>query len=335
MRDTTMTAARDAVIEVRNLRIRFPVNGGTETVKAVDGVDFSVLAGETFGIIGESGSGKTTIGRALAGLLEPTEGDILYEGDDLRRLSRREYRERRRRYQIIFQDPNASLNPRKTILESLMEPMVIKGGMSREEMRRKAMESLDRAGLRADLAERYPHQLSGGQKQRVNIARILPLEPKFVVCDEVVAALDVSIRGEILNLFNTLQRDLGLSFAFIAHDISVVAHVSDRIAVTYLGRFMELGNTEDVIHRPLHPYTAALLSAEPEPLPAAMRTSRRMQLKGEIPSPISPPSGCRFRTRCPFAAERCTAEVPEWREMRPGQFVACHFAGELDFTVAA
>jgi len=335
MRDTTMTEARETVIAVRNLHIRFPVNGGAETVKAVDGVDFSVLDGETFGIIGESGSGKTTIGRALAGLLEPTEGDILYEGEDLRRLSRKAYRERRRHYQIIFQDPNASLNPRKTILESLLEPMVIKGGMSREEMRRKAMESLDRAGLRADLAERYPHQLSGGQKQRVNIARILPLEPKFVVCDEVVAALDVSIRGEILNLFNTLQRDLGLSFAFIAHDISVVAHVSDRIAVTYLGRFMELGNTDDVIHRPLHPYTAALLSAEPEPLPAAMRTSRRMQLKGEIPSPISPPSGCRFRTRCPFAAARCAEQVPEWREMRPGQFVACHFAGELDFTVAA
>ena len=335
MRDVTGEATLPPVVEVSGLKIRFPVTGGSETVKAVDGIDFAVLPGETFGIIGESGSGKTTIGRVLAGLLDPTEGTILYEGATLGGLSRRAYRERRRRYQIIFQDPNASLNPRMTILDSLLEPMIIEGGRSREEMRRKALEALEHVGLRPDLAGRYPHQLSGGQKQRANIARILPLEPKFVVCDEVVAALDVSIRGEILNLFNRLQQELGIAFAFIAHDISVVAHVSDRVAVTYLGRFMELGGTDDIMHRPLHPYTAALLSAEPEPLPAHLRTPRRMALKGEIPSPISPPSGCRFRTRCPFAVARCEQQVPDWREMRPGQFVACHFAGDLDLSAAA
>lgn len=335
MTERAVRLANRPVIEVKGLKIRFPSLGGTETVKAVDGVDFAIMPGETFGIIGESGSGKTTIGRALAGLLPVTEGDILYEGDDLRKLKGKQYRHRRQSYQIIFQDPNAALNPRMTILDSLLEPMIIRGGLSREEMHRKAHESLDRAGLRADLASRYPHQLSGGQKQRVNIARILPLAPKLVVCDEVVAALDVSIRGEILNLFNQMQKDFGLSYAFIAHDISVVAHVSDRVAVTYLGRFMEMGPTEDVIHRPLHPYTVALLSAEPVPLPQHMRTSRRIELKGEIPSPVSPPSGCRFRTRCPYAVARCEQQVPEWREMRPGHLVACHLAGAETFTAPA
>lgn len=335
-----MTAVSDGVerapvVDVRGLRIRFPVAGSSETVKAVDGVDFQIMPAETFGIIGESGSGKTTIGRALAALLEPTEGTILYEGAPLSNLPRKVYRERRRRYQIIFQDPNASLNPRMTILESLLEPMIIQGGLSRSEMHRKALESLESVGLRPDLATRYPHQLSGGQKQRANIARILPLEPRFVVCDEVVAALDVSIRGEILNLFNKIQKDYGIAFAFIAHDISVVAHASDRVAVTYLGRFMELGTTEDVMHRPLHPYTAALLSAEPEPLPSHLRKNQRIALTGEIPSPISPPAGCRFRTRCPFAEKRCEVEVPDWRELRPGQFVSCHFAETLNLTAAA
>lgn len=336
-----MTQAPDAhaqqapVVGVRDLKIRFPSLDGTETVKAVDGVDFDIAAGETFGIIGESGSGKTTIGRALAGLLQPTQGDILYEGDDLGKLSRKDFRQRRQRYQIIFQDPNAALNPRMTILDSLLEPMIIRGELSKAEMRERAFHSLDRAGLRPEIASRYPHQLSGGQKQRVNIARILPLSPRLVVCDEVVAALDVSIRGEILNLFNELQKDFGISYAFIAHDISVVAHVSDRIAVTYLGRFMEMGPTEDVMERPLHPYTTALLSAEPVPLPAAMRTSTRIELKGEIPSPVSPPSGCRFRTRCPYAQPLCGQEVPVWRELRPGHFAACHFAGTEGFSAPA
>jgi peptide/nickel transport system ATP-binding protein/oligopeptide transport system ATP-binding protein len=296
-------------------------------VKAVDGVDFDIREGETFGIIGESGSGKTTIGRALAGLLPPTEGRILYDGEDLRGMGRRAWRERRRQYQIVFQDPNAALNPRMTILESLMEPLRIRGGMTRREMREAALASLDRAGLRAEMAERHPHELSGGQKQRVNIARVLPLNPRLIVCDEVVAALDVSIRGEILNLFSELQREHGIAYAFIAHDLAVVAQVSDRIAVTYLGRFMELAPAGELMERPLHPYTQALLSAEPRPLPSHLREERRIELKGEIPSPVSPPSGCRFRTRCPYAQEICAQQTPEWREVRPDHRVACHFAG--------
>ncbi len=315
------------VVEAKDLRIAFPSLDGRETVKAVDGVDFEIRSGETFGVIGESGSGKTTVGRALVGLIDPTGGEILTEGRDLRSLRRKERRAARRSAQIIFQDPNAALNPRMTILQSLLEPMRIRGGLSSDEMRRKALESLDRVGLRTELADRHPHELSGGQKQRVNIARVLPMNPKLIVCDEVVAALDVSIRGEVLNLFAELQREFGIAYAFIAHDLSVVAQVSDRIAVMYLGRFMELGPSEGVMDRPLHPYTTALLSAEPRPLPAHLRTDRRIALKGEIPSPVSPPSGCRFRTRCPFAQEICAARVPEWREVRPDHFAACHYAG--------
>ncbi len=319
--------AEEPVVRVEGLRILFPSLDGRETVKAVDGVDFEIRPAETFGIIGESGSGKSTIGRALVGLLDASEGTILLDGRDLSRMSRRERRRERQAYQIIFQDPHAALNPRMTILDSLMEPLRIRGGLPEAEMRRRAFESLERVGLRAEMAERYSHELSGGQKQRVNIARLLPLNPRLIVCDEVVAALDVSIRGEVLNLFADLQRDFGIAYAFIAHDISVVAQISDRIAVTYLGRFMEVGPSEAVTERPLHPYTTALLSAEPRPLPAHLRPPRRIELKGEIPSPVSPPSGCRFRTRCPYAVEVCAARVPEWREVRPDHFAACHFAG--------
>lgn len=315
------------VVSVTGLRIAFPSLDGKETVKAVDGVDFAIEPGETFGVIGESGSGKTTIGRALVGLLTPTEGEILTGGRDLARLPARERRKARQSAQIIFQDPNAALNPRMTILDSLLEPMRIRGGMSEADMRRTALETLDRVGLRADMAERHPHELSGGQKQRVNIARVLPMNPKLIVCDEVVAALDVSIRGEVLNLFAELQREFGIAYAFIAHDLSVVAQVSDRIAVMYLGQFMELGPTEGVMERSLHPYTTALLSAEPRPLPAHLREHRRIDLEGEIPSPVDPPSGCRFRTRCPYAQEVCAARAPDWREVRPGHFAACHFSG--------
>ncbi|RMC37588.1 ABC transporter ATP-binding protein [Paracoccus alkanivorans] len=316
----------DPVIEVRDLKLRFPSLDGTEVVHAVDGVSFRIEAGETFGIIGESGSGKSTIGRVLVGLLNPSDGDIVFAGRSRSSISGREWRKARRGFQMIFQDSNAALNPRMTILDSLIEPMRIAGGRSREEMRETALAALVRVGLRPDMAQRYPHELSGGQKQRVNIARILPLEPRLVVCDEVVAALDVSIRGEILNLFRDLQRDLGLAYAFIAHDISVVAQISDRVAVTYLGRFVELGATGDVIERALHPYTVALLSAEPQPLPRALRDDRRLVLQGDIPSPVNPPSGCRFHTRCPWATEICGRVDPEWRELRSGHRVACHHA---------
>jgi peptide/nickel transport system ATP-binding protein/oligopeptide transport system ATP-binding protein len=312
------------VVKVENLSIRFPTLDGTGVLRAVDDVSFDIRRGETFGIIGESGSGKSTIGRVLAGLLEPSGGTVRFDGTDRAALSRREWRTFRRAFQMIFQDPSAALNPRMTILDSLLEPMRFMGGMDTAEMRKRALDALERVGLRRDLALRYPHELSGGQKQRVNIARILPLSPKLVVCDEVVAALDVSIRGEILNLFVELQKDFGLAYAFIAHDISIVAQISDRIAVTYLGKFMELGRTDDVIDRPLHPYTVALMSAEPQPLPAHLRNRIQLRLEGDIPSPLDPPSGCRFHTRCPWATEICKQQSPAWREFRREHFTACH-----------
>ncbi len=314
------------LLRVRDLQIRFAARDSKDTVKAVDGVSFDVFSGETFGIIGESGSGKTTIGRALVSLLAPSGGSILHNGVDLATLSTRELREQRRAYQIVFQDPSAALNPRQRIIDSVCEPLEIAGQHDQQSCRKLALAALFRVGIPAEYAERYPHMLSGGQKQRVNIARVLTLRPKLIVCDEVVAALDVSIRGDVLNLFAELQRDFGLTYVFITHDLSVVSHVSDRIAVTYLGRFMELGPAEDIIDRPLHPYSEALMSAEPIPLPASMRTQHRIVLQGEIPSPVNPPSGCRFRTRCRHAEERCASEVPQWRELRPGHYVACHFS---------
>ena len=321
----TTSATTTPLLSVRDLHIRFATRDG-QTVKAVDGISFDVMAGETFGVIGESGSGKTTLGRALVSLLAPSEGQILHDGIDPQTLDARALREHRRQYQIVFQDPHAALNPRQRVLDSVCEPLEIAGGLARAERQRRALDALDRVGIARDYAQRYPHMLSGGQKQRINIARVLTLRPKLIVCDEVVAALDVSIRGDVLNLFASLQREFGLTYVFITHDLSVVAHVSDRIAVTYLGRLMELGPTEDIVARPLHPYTEALMSADPQPLPSAMRTQRRIVLEGEIPSPIDPPSGCRFRTRCPSAQPRCAAELPAWRELRPAHWVACHFS---------
>ncbi|WP_322515122.1 oligopeptide/dipeptide ABC transporter ATP-binding protein [Rhodopseudomonas palustris] len=320
------TDADAGILAVRDLRILFPSRDGRDTVKAIDGMDFEVRAGETFGIIGESGSGKTTLGRALVSLLRPTHGHILHDGTDPATLGNRAFRKHRRDYQIIFQDPNAALNPRMTIIDSVVEPLEVLGEGDAASRRRRGIEVLERVGLAAEAADRYPHQLSGGQKQRVNIARVLTLRPKLIVCDEVVAALDVSIRGDVLNLFADLQREFGLTYVFITHDISVVSHISDRIAVTYLGKLMELGPAEDVVERPLHPYTRALLSAEPSPLPSHLRVDRRIILEGEIPSPVAPPSGCRFRTRCPSVQPRCADEVPAWRDVRPGHRVACHFA---------
>jgi oligopeptide/dipeptide ABC transporter ATP-binding protein len=315
-----------SAISVRGLRVLFPTRIGGDTVKAIDGVDFDVHAGETLGVIGESGSGKTTLGRALVSLISPSEGQILHDGVDPGTLRGSRLRAHRRGYQIVFQDPNAALNPRMTILDSVIEPAAIAKEGDSNSRYKGALGLLARVGLSQELAGRYPHQLSGGQKQRVNIARVLMLRPKVIVCDEVVAALDVSIRGDILNLFADLQREFGLTYVFITHDISVVSHVSDRIAVTYLGKLMELGPAEDVIERPLHPYTQALLSAEPQPLPSALRSNRRIVLEGEVPSPVAPPSGCRFRTRCPAARPLCADSIPTWRELRRGHHVACHFS---------
>ena len=317
------------IVSVDDLRIRFATQDRRETVKAVDGVSFDVLPGETFGIIGESGSGKSTLGRAVVCLLKPTEGQVKLGGIDPYSLPSAELRRRRRAFQIIFQDPNAALNPRMSVLDSIREPLDIIGEGSRADRTRIAQEMLERVGLRPEFGLRYPHELSGGQKQRINIARVLTVRPSVIVCDEVVAALDVSIRADILNLFAELQREFGLTYLFITHDLGVVSHVSSRIAVMYLGKFMELGPADEIAERPLHPYTQALLSAEPIPLPSGMRAARRIILQGEIPSPTNPPSGCRFRTRCPFAQAVCASDMPAWREAAPGRFVACHFAGEV------
>src|SRR5689334_5500311 len=321
-----MTAASDTIVSVRDLQVGFQTTDRRATVKAVDGVNFDVRRGETFGIIGESGSGKTTIGRALVFLLKPSAGTILHDGIDPLALPRKQFQSHRRDYQIIFQDPNAALNPRMTILSSVLEPLELAGEGNTEQRRQRALQALDRVGLSAEIGTRYPHQLSGGQKQRVLIARALTLQPKLIVCDEVVAALDMSIRGDVLNLFARLQRELGLTYVFITHDLSIVSHISDRIAVMYLGRFTELGPTDAVTERPLHPYTQALLSAEPVPVPSTMREDRRIILEGEIPSPLDPPSGCRFRTRCRYAQAVCADKNPEWRELATDHWVACHFA---------
>ncbi|WP_372070112.1 ATP-binding cassette domain-containing protein (plasmid) [Tistrella mobilis] len=327
-RQAAATTADQPMLSVEDLRVTFTTADG-ESLKAVDGISFEVRPGETFGVIGESGSGKSTLGRAIVRLLDPTGGRILYEGDDIARLKGRRLRHKRRELQIIFQDPNAALNPRMSILDSVREPLDVVGEGDRASRTGRALDLLDRVGISAEQARRYPHELSGGQKQRVNIARSLTLNPKLVVCDEVVAALDVSIRGDVLNLFAEIQRERGLAYVFITHDIGVVSHISDRVAVMYLGRFMELGPVAAVAERPMHPYTRALMSAEPVPLPSHLREKRRILLEGEIPSPLNPPSGCRFRTRCPHAQATCAERVPDWRPVAPDHFVACHFAEEL------
>jgi oligopeptide/dipeptide ABC transporter ATP-binding protein len=318
-------AARPPILEVKDLDIVFSGRRG-QTVRAVDRVSFEVREGETFGVIGESGSGKSTVGRCVVCLLSPSHGTVRHNGEDFFALSHRELRRRRRAFQIVFQDPNSALDPRMTILQSVREPLDVAGIGTSAERERKALAMLERVALSAELAHRYPHEISGGQKQRANIARALMLEPKLIVCDEVVAALDVSIQADMLNLFADLQREFQLTYVFISHDLRVVAHVSDRVAVMYFGKIVELGSAADIMDAPLHPYTQALLSAEPEPVPIGQRHHHRIILKGEIPSALNPPSGCRFHTRCPIARPECALREPEWRELMPGRFVACHFA---------
>lgn len=322
-----MHETRQALIDVQDLSVEFPTRTPGQSVKAVNRVSFAVRAGETFGVIGESGSGKSTLGRTLVALQSPTHGKILHDGVDMQTLSAAQLRTFRRQFQIIFQDPNAALNPRMRVLEAVMEPLRIAGQHSPAQCRALAFQALHRVGLTEEYATRYPHQFSGGQKQRIIIARALTLQPQVLVCDEVVAALDVSIRGDVLNLFADLQREFGLTYVFITHDISVVSHISDRIAVMYLGALMELGPTEAVITRAMHPYTRALLAAEPQALPSNRRVLRREVLTGEIPSPIDPPSGCVFRTRCPQASDLCAQQRPAWQALQPGHWVACHHVG--------
>jgi oligopeptide/dipeptide ABC transporter ATP-binding protein len=320
--------AREPLVATRDLGVHFRLSRNT-VLKAVDRVSLDVLPGETFGIIGESGSGKTTLGRALVCLEAPSAGQVLHRGRDPYALSRRQLRQHRRDYQVVFQDPNAALDPRMTILRSVREPLDVAGKLPRAEREALAVQAMERVGLSPDFASRYPHELSGGQKQRVCIARVLTLRPSVIVCDEAVAALDVSIQADILNLLADLQREFGLTYIFITHNLGVVGHISDRVAVMYLGRLVEMGETEAVLARPLHPYTDALLSAEPVALPSHMRSGQRVILSGELPSPVSPPSGCRFRTRCRFAQDLCAAQEPEWREVEQGHWAACHFAGTL------
>jgi oligopeptide/dipeptide ABC transporter ATP-binding protein len=316
--------SRDAIVSVRDLQVGFQTTDRRAVVKAVDGVNFDVRRGETFGIIGESGSGKTTIGRALVFLLKPSGGAILHNGVDPLAMPRRQFQSHRRDYQIIFQDPNAALNPRMTILSSVLEPLELARAGSKAERVRRAHEAMDRVGLPQDLGERYPHQLSGGQKQRVVIARALTLRPKLIVCDEVVAALDMSIRGDVLNLFAELQRDLGLTYVFITHDLAVVSHISERVAVMYLGRFVERNETDALFHQPRHPYTQALLQSVLTPEPG--KGVPDIGLGDVMPDPANIPPGCRFNPRCRVAVERCRHEAPT-RMVRPPQgMVECHLA---------
>jgi oligopeptide/dipeptide ABC transporter ATP-binding protein len=322
-----MSGPREPILTVDRLDVTFRGRRRHQKVTAVADVSLAVHQGETFGVIGESGSGKSTLGRAIVCLAQPSAGRILHFGKDPFHLSSRELRRHRRSFQIVFQDPNAALDPRMTILDSVREPLDIAGIGRPAERRRTALAMLDRVALSEDLALRYPHEISGGQKQRANIARALVLRPRLIVCDEVVAALDVSIQADMLNLFMDLQREFGLTYVFISHDLRVVAHISDRVAVMYAGKLVEVAAADMLMDRPLHPYTQALLSAEPEPRVPDAGEKRRIVLKGEIPSPLAPPPGCRFHTRCPIAKPECASREPEWREFEPGRFVACHYAG--------
>ena len=320
------------LIEVRDLKQYFPVLVGmfrTKPLKAVDGVSFSIRKGETLGLVGESGCGKTTVGRTLLHLYKPTGGEILYNGNPVK--SKAEITEFRKKATMVFQDPYSSLNPRMTVSDIIGEPLDIhKLCASQEERREKILELMSRVGLNSEHAARYAHEFSGGQRQRIGIARALALNPDFIVCDEPVSALDVSIQAQVINMFDELQEQMGLTYLFIAHDILVVRHISDRIAVMYLGRMVELADAAEIYERPLHPYTKSLMSAVPQPDPKTARANKRIVLTGDIPSPLNAPSGCPFRTRCAHATEACSAEMPEFKEVSPGHFAACHRVGEVN-----
>ena len=320
------------LLEVQNLTKHFYVGQGVilsrlgKTVKAVEDVSFSVNKGETLGLVGESGCGKSTTGRCINRLLEPTRGKIRFGDLDVRSLKPRDLKKYRREVAFIFQDPYASLNPRMTFGEIMAEPLVIHGIGTRKEQQGRAKEMLKVVGLNPEHINRYPHEFSGGQRQRVGIARALMLRPKMLICDEPVSALDVSIQAQIVNLLEELQEEFGLTYLFIAHDLAVVRHICDRVAVMYLGKIVELGGWREVYNAPHHPYTQSLLSAVPVPDPDKQRQRRRIILEGDVPSPIDPPSGCRFHTRCPIAQPICTEQEPPLAEVQPGHQAACHFA---------
>jgi oligopeptide transport system ATP-binding protein len=319
------------LLEIRNLKVHFPVKHGLfsrvrEHVKAVDDVSFTIQPGETLGLVGESGCGKTTLGRAIVKLVEPTAGSVLFEGEDIAQLSGQTLRARRRKFQMIFQDPYGSLNPRMTVSQIIGEPIDIHQLAENDAAREnRIVELLKAVGLDAAHAQRYPHEFSGGQRQRIGIARALAVEPKLIICDEPVSALDVSVQAQIINLLQDLQQQRGIAYLFIAHDLAVVEHISRRVMVMYLGKVVEAAEAKAIISAPKHPYTQALISAVPVVDPETKR--KRIVLPGDVPSPIHPPSGCPFHPRCPIAElPRCSAEVPALREVAPGHWAACHFA---------
>ena len=320
----------EVLLEVKDLKMYFPVTAGiifqrkVADVKAVDGVTFSIMKGETLGLVGESGCGKTTTGRAILQLYKPTQGNIIFEGRDLTQLSGSEMRAMRRKIQVIFQDPYGSLNPRMTCGDIVGEPLTVhKLTTNKGEYRDRVAELLEVVGLNPYMGDRYPHEFSGGQRQRIGIARALAVNPSFIVCDEPVSALDVSIQAQVINLLEDLQERFGLTYLFIAHDLSVVRHISDRVAVMYLGHIVELADRNELYENPLHPYTKALLSAVPIPDPAIEATRERIILTGDVPSPMNPPPGCVFHTRCPVMIDDCQLEMPELREVEPNHWVAC------------
>ncbi|WP_088035876.1 ABC transporter ATP-binding protein [Evansella clarkii] len=324
------------LLQVKNLKQYFPIKGGLlgrkiNDVKAVDDISFSIKAGETLSIVGESGCGKSTTGRAILRLDEPTAGEIHFQGDDLLSLNKKEMRKKRKDLQIIFQDPYASINPRQTVRQVLNEAMEIQNVLPKEQRYDRMIELLETVGLGPDKLDRFPHEFSGGQRQRIGIARALAVDPKLIICDESVSALDVSIQAQVLNLLKKLQREFDLTYLFISHDLGVVRHISDRVVVMYLGKIVEIGDKKSLFDNPKHPYTKTLLSAIPVPDPK--RKKDQIILKGDVPSPIDPPTGCRFHTRCPFATDRCVTEVPELRNttgMKNGHESACHYIEEIE-----
>jgi len=318
-----------ALVQVRGLKMHFPITQGiviqrqVGAVKAVDGLNFDIVRGETLGLVGESGCGKTTTGRAILQLYRPTAGTVIFKGEELTKLKGEKLRRMRRQMQMIFQDPYASLNPRMTVGDIIGEPLQVHDILKGRARRDRVQELLKVVGLNPYFVTRYPHEFSGGQRQRIGVARALAVQPEFIVCDEPISALDVSIQAQIINLLEDLQAKFNLTYLFIAHDLSVVRHISDRIAVMYLGKIVELTGRKELYENPLHPYTRALLSAVPIPDPLVEEQRRRMVLEGDVPSPAHPPAGCNFHTRCPLAMERCGQEEPEFRDVGGGHWVAC------------
>ena len=324
--------AAQPIVEVRNLKEYFNINMGmfrTKPLKAVDNVSFAIQPGETLGLVGESGCGKTTVGRTILHLYKPTGGEVLYKGRKIQ--TNADIQAFRNKASMVFQDPYSSLNPRMTVADIIGEPLdVHKLYSSRQERQERILELMGYVGLNSEHAARYAHEFSGGQRQRIGIARALAVNPDFIVCDEPVSALDVSIQAQVINMFAELQEKFGLTYLFIAHDLLVVRHISDRIAVMYLGKMVELANANEIYDHPLHPYSKSLLSAVPVPDPKIARANQRIVLSGDIPSPLNAPSGCPFRTRCPYACDKCAESMPDFQEVSAGHFVACHRVGEIN-----